>query len=333
MYTIIGSDGKEYGPVTAAEIRSWIAGGRANLETRAKAVGTEEWKPLEEFADFGGPEDEPPPFRTEPPPLPGADDRRRGAAGPPVEFSPLDCFVRSWALLKANFWPLVSVTMLVGAVQVAVDLAFGPKTDGVTDLTTVLQTYRDYFQSTGFRLQEGANLLVLLPLGAGLQYYFLRRIRHQTATARDLFAGFGGAYLHLVLASLLILIFTTLGFICFVLPAIYLVVAYYPFTFLAIVDGRAGFWASMEASRRAVTRHWWSVLLMIIIGMILLVAVAMIFLIAGFLSTGIGILVALPFSFVALPLIVGAFSYAYEDLCGGPLKSDPEPVNSALPTA
>ena len=33
MYTIIGGDGKEYGPVTAEQIRSWIAAGRANLET------------------------------------------------------------------------------------------------------------------------------------------------------------------------------------------------------------------------------------------------------------------------------------------------------------
>ena len=35
MFTILGSDGKEYGPVSEATIIGWIAGGRANPdETR-----------------------------------------------------------------------------------------------------------------------------------------------------------------------------------------------------------------------------------------------------------------------------------------------------------
>ncbi|MEY2882274.1 MAG: hypothetical protein RLZZ15_4654 [Verrucomicrobiota bacterium] len=54
MFTIIGGDGKEYGPVTAEQIRGWIAGGRANLDTKAKADGTNEWRALREFTDFGG---------------------------------------------------------------------------------------------------------------------------------------------------------------------------------------------------------------------------------------------------------------------------------------
>jgi uncharacterized RDD family membrane protein YckC len=53
MFTIIGGDGKEYGPATADQIRSWIAAGRANLETKARAVGSEEWRRLGDFAEFG----------------------------------------------------------------------------------------------------------------------------------------------------------------------------------------------------------------------------------------------------------------------------------------
>lgn len=58
MFTIIGGDGKEYGPVTAAQVRSWIAAGRANLDTKAKIAGTEEWRTLAdypEFTTFGAP--------------------------------------------------------------------------------------------------------------------------------------------------------------------------------------------------------------------------------------------------------------------------------------
>jgi uncharacterized RDD family membrane protein YckC len=54
MYTIIGGDGKEYGPVTADQVRIWIAAGRANLETRARYLGKDDWKRLGDFQDFGG---------------------------------------------------------------------------------------------------------------------------------------------------------------------------------------------------------------------------------------------------------------------------------------
>lgn len=52
MFTIIGGDGKEYGPVTAEQVRAWIAGGRANLQTRAKYAGTEEWHTLADYTEF-----------------------------------------------------------------------------------------------------------------------------------------------------------------------------------------------------------------------------------------------------------------------------------------
>jgi TM2 domain-containing membrane protein YozV len=52
MYKIIGGDGQQYGPATAAQIRDWVAAGRANAQTLAQAEGTVEWKPLSTFSDF-----------------------------------------------------------------------------------------------------------------------------------------------------------------------------------------------------------------------------------------------------------------------------------------
>jgi hypothetical protein len=52
MYRIIGSDGREYGPITAAQLLEWIAEGRANALTRAKAEGSDLWKPLTEYVEF-----------------------------------------------------------------------------------------------------------------------------------------------------------------------------------------------------------------------------------------------------------------------------------------
>ena len=54
MFKIIGSDGREYGPVSADQVRQWIAQGRANAQTLTQTVGTTEWKPLGSFVEFGG---------------------------------------------------------------------------------------------------------------------------------------------------------------------------------------------------------------------------------------------------------------------------------------
>lgn len=55
MFTIIGGDGKEYGPVPANQLRDWIAAGRANLDTQAKAAGSEEWRRVGDYVEFGSP--------------------------------------------------------------------------------------------------------------------------------------------------------------------------------------------------------------------------------------------------------------------------------------
>jgi len=60
MFIIIGGDGKEYGPVTSDQVRAWINSGRANLDTRAKALGSDEWRRVGDFAEFAGPVDTPP---------------------------------------------------------------------------------------------------------------------------------------------------------------------------------------------------------------------------------------------------------------------------------
>lgn len=62
MYQIIGVDGKEYGPVSADQVRQWISAGRANGQTLANLVGDLDWKPLGSFAEFSGWLNKPPPM-------------------------------------------------------------------------------------------------------------------------------------------------------------------------------------------------------------------------------------------------------------------------------
>lgn len=52
MYKIIGADQKQYGPVSADEMRQWIAEGRVNAQTLIQAEGQTDWRPLSSFPEF-----------------------------------------------------------------------------------------------------------------------------------------------------------------------------------------------------------------------------------------------------------------------------------------
>jgi GYF domain 2 len=63
MYKIIGADQKEYGPISAEQMRQWITEGRINAQTQAQAVGETTWKPVSMFPEFAAS------FSAAPPPL------------------------------------------------------------------------------------------------------------------------------------------------------------------------------------------------------------------------------------------------------------------------
>src|SRR5436190_2236563 len=52
MYKIIGGDQKEYGPVSAEEIRRWLNERRLQATSLVQKEGTSEWKPLSSFGEF-----------------------------------------------------------------------------------------------------------------------------------------------------------------------------------------------------------------------------------------------------------------------------------------
>jgi TM2 domain-containing membrane protein YozV len=63
MYKIIGTDGRQYGPISAEEIRRWLTENRVNAQTLVRADGVSEWKPLISFSEFAAE------FKSAPPPI------------------------------------------------------------------------------------------------------------------------------------------------------------------------------------------------------------------------------------------------------------------------
>jgi TM2 domain-containing membrane protein YozV len=82
MFKVTGSDGRQYGPATAEDIRRWIAENRVTAQTLLLAEGTTEWKPLGAFAEFAlESKTTPPPIVAPPPTAASSRANNKVAAG------------------------------------------------------------------------------------------------------------------------------------------------------------------------------------------------------------------------------------------------------------
>jgi hypothetical protein len=52
-YAMIGSDGQQYGPVTLAQIKTWILEGRIGAETKVWRSDTNSWLPAAQYVELG----------------------------------------------------------------------------------------------------------------------------------------------------------------------------------------------------------------------------------------------------------------------------------------
>lgn len=305
MFTILGADGKEYGPVSAPKIHEWINGGRATLQTKARRAEETEWKTLGDFPEFTAPP------VTDPAGVPLAAPAIPAAAAPNIEAlaarsGTLDitgCIKRGFATGAANFWPLLGVVLLVG-------LCNGVA--GAIPLLGIIAT----FTLTGV-------------FYGGLYYYALKKVRGQPTELADAFSGFTVCFGQLVLATLVCLILTCLGFICLILPGIYLAVCWI-FTYALVRDKGLPFWDAMELGRQVITKQWFRVfglLLLLTLMACVLVAVPAGMMIAGaaaaesagapsYALMGLGMMGIVICALLAGPFFTAILMHAYEDLFG-----------------
>src|SRR5882672_3488557 len=219
-YKIIGGDRKEYGPVTADELRAWVAEGRLNGQSLAQAEGEQEWKPLASMPEFAA-----------------ALSAQAGQAGPaatgiaPVhieawtaevltrrpEVRAGQCLAQSWSLLTSNFGVLFGATFLVWMISLIIQLIpvvgmFYPVIWGV--------------------------------LYGGLYLVFLNRIRGRPASVGDVFAGFSAIFAQLLLAGFVSAVLTVIGLLpcCLIVPGLFLFVAWI-FSVPLVADKRLEFWS------------------------------------------------------------------------------------------
>jgi hypothetical protein len=340
MYKIIGADQKQYGPISGDQIRQWISEGRVNGQTIACAEGTDEWKPIAEFPEFGFTAA---PVATAKPPDFAGPMTREEIIARDYSLDLLSCFSRGWALYKENFGVMVVTVLLYGALLFGAGIVL----QGVlmvTGLNHVPVTKQIYFSPINIIFVS----LVAGPAMGGVFHIFISLVRRQPGSPGDIFIGFK-SFQDLFLARLILsLIMTACTFpftmatatkmapmlerlqqqqqqnprsfdiheffsqmissytsalpllIIGLIPATYILVSW-TFMLPLIVDKQMGFWTAITTSWRMVNKHWFHVF-----GLIILTSLVNI---PGACMCGIGIL-------FTMPIGIAALCYAYEDIFG-----------------
>jgi hypothetical protein len=238
-YKIIGGDQQQYGPVSADELRQWIAEGRLSGQSFALAEGGTEWKPLVAFPEFA------------------AALGSQAAARPPLAAAPVDpaqwanqvlarepelrlgeCLSGGFRFLTANFGFVFGAVLVVWLLNTV--MFFTPFIGGIV------------------------HWLLSGVLMGGLYLACLRRLRGEPASVAGVFDGFKLCFVQLMLAGALTKLLEQIGFAVCLLPGIYLIVAW-AFVLPLVADRRLEFWPAMELSRKIVTRVWFPAFLLMLI--------------------------------------------------------------------
>jgi uncharacterized membrane protein len=150
-----------------------------------------------------------------------------------------------------------------------------------------------------FALIPFGGFIVSGPLTAGFFIVAHKLNNRQTVYFENFFDGFK-AFIPLFLYTMVSGVLLFLGYLAFVIPGIYLTVAY-TFALPLIVFGKMDFWDAMEGSRKLITREWVSIFILVFFLALLNIL--------GALAFGVGLLISFPLS---ICIIYAAF----EDIIG-----------------
>ncbi|HXC36015.1 MAG TPA: DUF4339 domain-containing protein [Candidatus Acidoferrales bacterium] len=209
MYKIIGGDGQEYGPVTDADLRQWIAEGRLNAHSLAKGEGDAEFHPLSTFPEFAG--------------ALGTAATTFGESAPilrAVDWSARDydldigrCISRGWSLFADNLGILLGSTILYFVLVFVVAIVLG----FIANAIALPILGKEAMQSAGFKVTfDFLFRIVTAPLfgalAGGIYYIVIQTMRGRPHGVGELFIGFQKMFLHLFLGYL---VFSLVTAVCF----------------------------------------------------------------------------------------------------------------------
>jgi len=195
----------------------------------------------------------------------GGGSLQGGMAGE-YDFSIEEVIKESWVKtqgMKGTFWVAAIIVLLALIVIGAVlEMLFGAPSEGE------LFTATDIIKQILYQLISAA---VTYPLMAGIFMLGVHRAAQRQISVNIAFSYFRSV-IPIAIVGVLVTLLTYIGFMLLVLPGIYLAIAYMLVTPL-VLDKQLSPWQAMEASRKAITHHWFKVFfLLLLTGVIMLVS-------------------------------------------------------------
>lgn len=146
----------------------------------------------------------------------------------------------------------------------------------------------DEFTWAGF-WGELVITLAMLPLGVGLGLLGIRRAAQRDVPLATLIEPYNKS-LQLMAMLLIMMLLIVAGYALFILPGIYLSIAY-AFAPYLITEKDMGVWEALETSRKAITQFWWRYFGLMLVGMLMIIV--------GSIPLLVGLLWALPILAIA----------------------------------
>jgi hypothetical protein len=109
------------------------------------------------------------------------------------------------------------------------------------------------------------------PIMAGITLLGIRRSVDAPIEVGSVFQAYAKT-IPLTLVTVVSMLLSLLGYVFFIIPGIYLSVAYM-MSFALMIDRDMGFWEALETSRKAITKHWFKIFfLYLVMGILFLIA-------------------------------------------------------------
>ena len=186
--------------------------------------------------------------------------------------------------LKTKIWVAIIVSLVIGMIlQFAVGAIIG--------LLALSGSVAVIF-GVGFVLVLGL-ILIIIPINFGIFMIAIKHSVNAPTSFSEIFNYFGKAG-RLLLLYLVMTIMITIGMLLFVLPGIYLQIAYM-MAIPLLMEKDMGVWEALETSRKAITKKWFTFF-------IYLFLCSLIFLVAA-LPLGIGLIWVIPWLTLAYAIL------------------------------
>jgi hypothetical protein len=274
MYRILGSDGKEYGPVSSEPLGQWIREKRVDGDTRVQGEDGQ-WRPLREVPELVA-------LLQAPVVVPSLISESGESRSVPSDFDgdyDLDivaCLSAAWNTLKQH----TSLLFMSSSIYLGIMFLLG-LLGALPELGIVFSL---------------VSMVIAGPMLGGFYHVCLRVIRRENPPWHAVFDGIRKSFLHLFLGQsvygivMLVLlmpgifmlihslsprliavqkgqpfewpelgsVLPGLALLGMVLPVVVFLQTAWMFLWPLIIDHRIGFWTAMGRSLRQVNRRWWS---------------------------------------------------------------------------